>query len=129
MKPSTNSLVNPALKNNFYAILTTDYAIADSGCTHNYLTETANVKNNKQQHTPIRVTLPDATTLESTHACELDLPTLPAKEKDGYVIPGMKNHSLMSLTLLCNAGCKIIMNADERIVVIQGRGNNARHKE
>jgi hypothetical protein len=32
----------------------------------------------------------------------------------------MKNHSLMSLTQLCNAGCKIVMNADELIVIYKG---------
>ena len=120
-KPSTNSSCDPALKNNFYAILATSYAVTDSGCTHNYLTDKVNVKTKKQQHTQIRVSLPDATTLESTHACELDLPTLPSKAREeGYVIPGMKNHSLMSLTQLCNEGCKIVMNADELIVIYKG---------
>ena len=120
-KPSTNSWCDPALKNNFYAILATSYAITDSGFTHNYQTDKENVKTKKQQHTQIRVSLPDATTLESTHACELDLPTLPSKAREeGYVIPGMKNHSLMSLTQLCNAGCKIVMNADELIVIYKG---------
>jgi hypothetical protein len=32
----------------------------------------------------------------------------------------MKNHSLMSLTQLCNAGCKIVMNANELIVIHNG---------
>ena len=113
-------LFDPALKNNFYTVLATDYAVADSGCTHNYLTDKANVKTKKRQHVPIRVTLPDATTLESLHVCALDLPALPTKATEGYIIPGMKNHSLMSLTQLCNAGCKIVMNANELIVIHNG---------
>ena len=68
----------------------------------------------------IRVTLPDATSLQSSHTCELDLPTRPQKAKEGFIIPGMKNHSLLSLTQLCNAGCKILMDENELVVVYKG---------
>jgi hypothetical protein len=65
------------------------------------------------------VALPDATVLESSHHCNLDLP-LPKAATSAYTIPGMKNHSLMSLTQLCNAGCKIIMDKDELVVIYKG---------
>ena len=58
---------NPTLKNNFYAVLATDYAVADSGATHTYLTDRAAAKTKKRQHKQVRVALPDATILESSH--------------------------------------------------------------
>ena len=93
--------------------------MADSGCTHTYLTDKAKTKTKKKQHKQVRVTLPDATVLESSHECELDLP-LPKAATSAYTIPGMKNHSLMSLTQLCNAGCKIMMDKEKLAVIYNG---------
>ncbi|KAL7480670.1 hypothetical protein ACHAW6_006341, partial [Cyclotella cf. meneghiniana] len=107
---------------------TNNFAIVDSGASDNYFTPTANVKAKTTLHQPIQVTLPDQSTLRSSHACELDLP-LPKTAKQGYVIPGMKNHSLISVTKLCNAGCKVVFSHDEcnivhnDTIVMQGHKN------
>eukprot|EP00804_Cyclotella_cryptica_P002037 CCRYP_007430-RA/>CCRYP_007430-RA protein AED:0.43 eAED:0.37 QI:0/0/0/0.66/0/0/3/0/294 len=90
--------------NNYYALLAEnqakdDYAIVDLGASDNYLTLTANVKSKTTQHHPIQVTLPDTTTLRSSHKCKLDVP-LPKTANKGYVLPGMRNHSLISVTKL-----------------------------
>ena len=49
----------------------------------------------------------------------MDVP-LPKEATTGYVIPGMKNHSLISVTKLCRAGCKVLFSTDECIVVHNG---------
>eukprot|EP00804_Cyclotella_cryptica_P001975 CCRYP_007400-RA/>CCRYP_007400-RA protein AED:0.40 eAED:0.27 QI:0/0/0/1/0.33/0/4/0/700 len=98
---------------------TNDYAIVDSGASDNYFTPTANVKAKSTLHQPIQVTLPDQSTLQSSHMCELDTP-LSKTAKQGYVIPGMKNHSLISVTKMCDAGCKVIFSHDECNIVHNG---------
>eukprot|EP00804_Cyclotella_cryptica_P014198 CCRYP_005618-RA/>CCRYP_005618-RA protein AED:0.40 eAED:0.40 QI:0/0/0/0.5/1/1/4/0/613 len=98
---------------------TNNYAIVDSGASYNYLTPTATDKTKTTLHQPIQVTLPDQSTLRSSHACELDIP-LPKTAKQGYVLPGMKNHSLISVTKMCDAGCKVIFSKDECNIVHNG---------
>eukprot|EP00804_Cyclotella_cryptica_P024310 CCRYP_020870-RA/>CCRYP_020870-RA protein AED:0.35 eAED:0.35 QI:0/-1/0/1/-1/1/1/0/397 len=51
--------------------------------------------------------------------CELDIP-LPKTAKQRYVIPGMKNHSLISVTKMCDAGCKVIFSHNECNIVHNG---------
>eukprot|EP00804_Cyclotella_cryptica_P000092 CCRYP_013748-RA/>CCRYP_013748-RA protein AED:0.50 eAED:0.50 QI:0/0/0/0.5/0/0/2/0/265 len=110
------SLSSP--KNN-RATNTNNYTIVDSGASDYYLTPTANVKTKTTLHQPIQVTLPDQSTLRSSHACELDIP-LPTTAKQGYILPGMKNHSLISVTKMCDAGCKVIFSKDECNIVHNG---------
>eukprot|EP00804_Cyclotella_cryptica_P018378 CCRYP_015482-RA/>CCRYP_015482-RA protein AED:0.41 eAED:0.39 QI:0/-1/0/1/-1/1/1/0/294 len=98
---------------------TDNYAIVDSGASDNYLTPTANVKSKTTLHQPIQVTLPDKTTLRSSHTCKMDLPLPPAAQQ-GYILPGMKNHSLISVTKLCNAGCQVIFGQDECNIIHNG---------
>jgi hypothetical protein len=96
-----------------------EWAIADSGCSDNYFTPKAKTKNQKTSHTPVNVTLPDGTTLRSSHSCEMDVP-LPKSATTGYIIPGMKNHSLISVTKLCHTGCKVLFSTDECVVIHKG---------
>eukprot|EP00804_Cyclotella_cryptica_P024534 CCRYP_014646-RA/>CCRYP_014646-RA protein AED:0.43 eAED:0.43 QI:0/0/0/1/0/0/2/0/172 len=86
-----------------------NYTIVDSCASDNYLTPTANIKSKASLHQPIQVTLPDKSTLRSSHTCQLDLP-LPQPTKQGYILPGMKNHSLISATKICDAGCKVVFS-------------------
>jgi hypothetical protein len=66
------------------------------GCSDNYFTPKAKTKNQKVAHSPINVTLLDGTSLRSSHSCEMDVP-LPKEATTGYAIPGIKNHSLISV--------------------------------
>eukprot|EP00804_Cyclotella_cryptica_P020915 CCRYP_009247-RA/>CCRYP_009247-RA protein AED:0.49 eAED:0.54 QI:0/0/0/1/0/0/3/0/319 len=107
---------------------TDDFAIVDSGASDNYFTPTANVQTKTTLHHPIQVTLPDQSTLRSSHKCELDIP-LPKTAKRGYIIPGMKNHSLISVAKMCDAGCKVIFSNNEchilhsDTIIMTGRKN------
>eukprot|EP00804_Cyclotella_cryptica_P022391 CCRYP_021041-RA/>CCRYP_021041-RA protein AED:0.84 eAED:0.84 QI:0/0/0/0.5/0/0.5/2/0/217 len=63
-----------------------NYAIVDSGASDNYLTPTANMKSKTTLHQPIQVTLPDQSTLRSSHTCQLDL-SLPLSAKQATSYP------------------------------------------
>jgi hypothetical protein len=102
------------MANNYYAIL-------DSGATDNFVTENAPILSKEANHLPIKVTLPDNTKLISSHKCKLPLANVPAPADEGYILPGMKNHSLISVTKLCNAGCEVTFNKDECVVKHHGR--------
>ena len=93
-----------------------NYAIVNSGASDNYLTPSPNVKSKSTIHYPIQVTLPDKSTLWSSHTCQLDIP-LPNKAKQGYILPGMKNHSLILVTKMWEACCKVLFSQDECIII------------
>ena len=56
---------------------------------------------------PISVTLPDGDKVRSTHKCVLDLPNLPEGARNGHIIPGLASNLLVSVVVLCNAGCGV----------------------
>ena len=104
--PSANLTSKPTkVDSNYYAIL-------DSGASGNYLTETAPAED-KKPHKDIRVTLPDGTTLQSSHKCKIPNKLLPDKARKAHIIPGMKNHSLLSVSVLCDAGCQVRFGKNE----------------
>jgi hypothetical protein len=72
-------------------------------------------------HKPLEVTLPDGTQIKSSHKCELDLPQVPEAAREGYILPGMKNHALLSVTKLCKAGCKVHFAKNECIISYNGK--------
>ena len=63
--PSANNTAQPT------KVQGTSYAILDSGASGNYLTEKAPTENKRAIHDQIRVTLPDGTTLKSSHQCTI----------------------------------------------------------
>eukprot|EP00804_Cyclotella_cryptica_P019451 CCRYP_006616-RA/>CCRYP_006616-RA protein AED:0.40 eAED:0.37 QI:0/-1/0/1/-1/1/1/0/347 len=107
--PAATTAHNPTHDNN-------NYAIVNSGASDNYFTPTANVTKKATTHHPINVTLPDQSTLRSSHTCELDIP-LPKTAKQGYILPGMKNHSLISVAKMCDAGCKVVFARNDCSII------------
>ena len=85
---TTTSTPTPEYNNNYYAIL-------DSGASHHFLLENAPTKAKTADHTQKEVKLPDGTIINSSHKCELDLQNIPKEASDGYILPDMKNHSLL----------------------------------
>ena len=98
------------------------YVILDLGSIDNFFIDTAAVKNQTTEHTPIKVTLPDSTKLQSTHACTIDLLQIPHPANQGYILPRMKSHSLISVTKLCKAGCTVSFG--ERDCIVSKNGND-----
>jgi hypothetical protein len=64
---------------------------------------------------PIQISLPDGKKIVSTHICDVDIPGLPHK-LIGHIVPDMKMASLLSIHILCKAGCKVIFD-DEKCQV------------
>ena len=47
----------------------------------------------------------------STHEAELDFPALPPAARHVHIVPDLKNHTLISIGQLCDAGCDVIFDA------------------
>ena len=83
------------------------WAVLDSGATGNFLVTDAPMIDKKDTHVPLSVTLPDGSKVQSSHVGKLDIPQLPKAAREGHVITGLNTHSLMSVVVLCNAGCVV----------------------
>ena len=87
--------------------------IADSGATGHFMLPGAPVINIRATKAPIKIVLPDGDTIQSTHECELDIPALPAKARIAHIVPGLAHTSLISIRVLCDAGCAVYYDEDE----------------
>jgi hypothetical protein len=79
-------------------------AIVDSGCTGHLLLVNAPCLSKVKSQNPLTVRLPNGATMESSHTAALDIPELNAAASIAHVLPGMANHSLLSVGQLCNEG-------------------------
>jgi hypothetical protein len=62
---------------------------------------------------PITITIPDGSTMRSTHEGFLDIPELPREATRVHVVPELNTHSLLSLGQLCNAGCEAVVTSNK----------------
>jgi hypothetical protein len=76
----------------------------DSGCTGHFLLVNTPCLNKVKSQTPLTVRLPNGATMESSHTADLDIPELNATASKAHVLPGMANHSLLSVGQLCDEG-------------------------
>ena len=51
--------------------------------------------------------------LTSTHTCTLDIPWIPNEAKEAHIVPGLAHALLISIKILCDAGCKFTYNDNE----------------
>ena len=107
---SNKAQKTPNTKNDSIA---TEYAISDSGATGHLLVEGAPVTNLQVADNPISVTIPNGNNMTSTHTCNLDIPWLPNHVTEAHIVPGLVHASLISTRKFCEAGCKVIFDADE----------------
>jgi hypothetical protein len=63
--------------------------------------------------------MPDNASSTSSHQCKLKIP-LPAPADKGYILPDLRNHSLIAVRLLVAAGCEVKFTKNECIVTYQG---------
>ena len=52
--------------------------------------------------------LPDGSTLQSTHTCNLDIPGLRPAATTAHIVPGLTHSSLLSTSVFCDAGYTIV---------------------
>ena len=82
-------------------------AIADAGATAHFLLPGAPVTNVQPTQHPLTINLPDGGTIKSTHTCLLDMPWLPFTARIAHIVPGLAHTSLVLISTLCDAGCKV----------------------
>ena len=97
------------------------WAILDSGATSHFLLADAPATNISPTKSPLIAALPNGTHIRSTHTCTLDLPTLPRESREAHIMPGLAQHSLVSIVKLCNAGCEVQFTKIGCIIKYHGR--------
>jgi hypothetical protein len=102
MKFGPHALMNTAKIKN-----TVDIAIADAGATAHFAIPGVPVINKRIATTPLIINLPDGEQLQSSHTCELDITWLPRAARIAHIVPGLQHTSLISIKVLCDAGCKV----------------------
>jgi hypothetical protein len=71
--------------------------------------------------TPIIATLPNGSTISSTHEATLPFPDLPAHALLAHIFPDLHGHALLSIGTFCDAGCTATFSATEVTIDYQGR--------
>ena len=88
-------------------------AVADAGATGHFVLPGTPVTNVKVERHPLKINLPDGDWLTSTHTCTMDIPWLPNNAKEAHIVPSLAHASLISIKILCDAGCKVTYDDDE----------------
>ncbi len=101
--------------------ITVNDAITNAGATANFVTPDAPLTGVVITENPLTIHTPDGGTLKSTHEGLLPIPWLPKEARKAHVIPGLAHASLISIKVLCKAGCTAIYKGDT--VQIYYRGN------
>jgi hypothetical protein len=71
--------------------------------------------------TPIVVTLPNGSTISSTHEATLPFPDLPEHALLAHIFPDLHGHALLSIGTFCDAGCTATFSATAVTINYQGR--------
>ena len=93
------------------------HGLLDSGASDHFLTIRSKVQNVCPTQNPITVSIPTGTKIKSTKECDLDWPDLPQEARHGHIIPSLRNHALVSVTKLWDAGCDIIFRHNCCLIV------------
>jgi hypothetical protein len=70
----------------------------------------ADASTNCTPHQSITVTLPDGHNIESAGTTQLQIPIIPQSATTGYLFPELREHSLLSIGMLCDAGCTAVFH-------------------
>ena len=71
-------------------------AIADNGATAIFIMDNVDVDNKRIATKPLKINLPDSTTIWSTHVCDIKVPGLP-RILAGHIVPSLKVASLIRI--------------------------------
>ena len=86
--------------------ITNKKSITEAGATKTLFLPATSVKNVQPAGKPISINLSDRSKLRSSHTCNLDIEGITEKENLAHIVPGLSHASLISISFLCNAGCK-----------------------
>ena len=71
-------------------------AIADTGATAIFIMDNADVNNKRLATKPLKINLPDGTTIWPMHVCNIKIPGLP-QILTGHIVPSLKIASLIGI--------------------------------
>jgi hypothetical protein len=97
-------------------VTTNDTAILDSGCTSIFLSAAAPCSDKQAAHVLLNVNMPNGTTIQSSHTCNLLLTDLPPQVRQAHILPGLVHNSLISVGQLCDNGCSVTFTQDQLTV-------------
>jgi hypothetical protein len=100
---------------------TDETAILDSGCTSNFLSAAAPCSAKQAAHVPINVNMPNGTTIQSSHTCNLLLTDLPHQARQVHILPGLVHNSLISVGQLCDNEYSVTFTQDQVTVSRNGK--------
>ena len=91
----------------------TPTAIADTGATDHFMTSSYPLTDKATTKAAISVSMPNGTTIKSTHQGRLPLPA--PINMEAHVLPEL-SHSLISIGKLCDAGCTATFDAKKVVI-------------
>jgi hypothetical protein len=94
-------------------------ALLDSGCTAHFLFTNAKYINKVVAETPLEVRLPNGATIAPTHTATFNMPSLPHAAIQAHILPGLAQHSLLSVGQMCDSGCTVTFTAT-KVTVTNG---------
>jgi hypothetical protein len=65
--------------------------------------------------------MPNGTTIQSSHTCNLLLTDLPHQARQAHILPGLVHNSLISVGQLCDNECSVTFTQDHVTVVRNGK--------
>jgi hypothetical protein len=102
-------------------VTTNDTAILDYGCTIIFLSVTAPCSDKQAAHVPLNVNMPNGTTIQSSHTCNLLLTDLPPQARQAHILPGLVHNSLISVGKLCDNRCSVTFTQEQVTVSKNGK--------
>jgi hypothetical protein len=94
-------------------VTTNDTSILDSGCTINFLSAAAPCSDKQAAYVPLNVNMPNGTTIQSSHTCNLLLTDLPPQARQAHILPELVHNSLVSVAQLCDNGCSVTFTQEQ----------------
>jgi hypothetical protein len=85
----------------------------DSGCTAHFLIANAHCRNKLLSQSPLEFHLPNGSIIASTYTVTLDPPSFPTADMQSHILPGLAQHSLLSVGQMRDSGCVITFTANK----------------
>jgi hypothetical protein len=78
-----------------------------------FLSAAAPCSDKQAAHITLNVNIPNGTTIQSSHTCNLLLTDLPNQARQAHILPGLVHNSLISVGQLCDNGCSVTFAQDQ----------------
>jgi hypothetical protein len=98
----------------------TTHIIANTGTSGHFFQQNTPLRNIQLAVHPIPVTLPNGNIIYSTHTGELPLDNLPIKVRQAHLFLTNLHSSLVSIGMLCDAGCIATFSAANVTITMNG---------